>query len=351
MLDGSQGIIADIASTAVGSSGSHLRVVNSAQRNAITIGGDTSGSLLTADSTSVANSTNLVVYNGTNQTNPQAVFMNAFGDGSHGAATLDGTATVAWATLTGGNTYTMNRDAFCTTLVLNNGITLITTGYHVFATQSITLNGAIVNDGANASSSTAPANTTGGSFWTFGKGGTGGTGNTAAGSAGATGGVCGNAGTGGTGSGGAGGATGAGFSSAYGFLKSLTGLLTGAFTPSGTIIPHWGGAGGGGGGGDTTNKGGAGGAGGNHVFLSSPSITITATGTISAKGGNGFTPTTGNCGGGGGGTGGSLIARYVLGFANTGTVTLTGGTGGTGVGTGTTGGNGTNGTLDAEQII
>jgi hypothetical protein len=53
-----------------------------------------------------------------------ATGIGMFGDGSDGSATLDGVAVVPWATLTGGNLYTLTRDPQLVNLTINNGIKL-----------------------------------------------------------------------------------------------------------------------------------------------------------------------------------------------------------------------------------
>jgi hypothetical protein len=354
VLDGASGIVADIAVSRRTAPSCALRVINGSVHNDVRIAGDATGSFLTSDSSSVLNTTNLVTYNGINQTAPQAVFLDAFGTGKDGAAVLDGTLTVPWATLTGGNTYTMNRNGNATTLVSNSGITLVTNGWQLFASQSINLSGPVANGGTSATTSSGAANTVSSGFWTFGLGGAGGNGGTTGvGVAGSTGGVSGGAGAGGTGSGGAGGAAGSSFSSAFGYLEDLAGLLSGFFAAGGSLTPHRGGAGGGGGAGSAGGAGGGGGAGGNHVFMSSPSITLNASCTITTTGGNGFAAAgAGNGGGGGGGAGGSVILRFASGnFTNNATITMTGGTGGALAGTGANGSNGTTGVLNAEAIV
>lgn len=124
-------------------------------------------------------------------------------------------------------------------------------------------------------------------------------------------------------------------------------------------IPATGGPGSGGaGGGDATTAGGGGGASGGNggpgglIILSSPTITVGASGTIAANGGTGGTGGNGaqpggNAGGGGGGAGGAggnggiiTLVFHTGQYTNSGSVTVTGGTGGAGGGAGSGSGTG-----------
>jgi parallel beta-helix repeat protein len=269
---------------------------------------------------------------------------NLFGDGSDGAVTLDGTTTFnGWSALAG-SVYTMSRDVFCTTLVVNSGVTLKTNGWRVFGTVSIANAGTISSIGGSGSGATAGASpySTPNCMFAGNAGGAGGTG------AGAQGG---NSGSGlGTGTGSAGGA---GTSGAGGTARAFRSAITSMFRNPSTIlaavtafanatIQVGGGYGGGSGAGDGTNSGGAAGGGGGVIALLAP--VITNTGTISAAGGAGATPATGNCGGGAGG-GGGLILPYTLTPWAAGTTSVAGGTQGSGVGTGAAGTAGTAGTV------
>lgn len=264
---------------------------------------------------------------------------NIFGDGSDGAATLDGTATVAWATKSG-SVYTMTRDCLTTSLTINSGVTLNTAGFRLFCTGTVTNAGTIQANGG-AGNANGGAGTTPGSGTLAGN--AGGVGNVGAGSGGP---IAGSrlgmapGGAGGLGSGGAGGSTGFSGSTATSMLRNPQIFATGAIGWSGAASALGGGPGGGGGGGDTTNKGGGGGAGGGVVGIAARAVVNT--GTLSAVGGAGGTPTTGNCGGGGGGAGG-LILAYTLSAWTAGTTVVTGGAAGTGVGTGAVGVAGGNG--------
>lgn len=266
-----------------------------------------------------------------------------FGDASDGTATLDGTATVAWASKSG-NTYTMTRDCCCTDLTVASGVTLLPHAYRIFCTGTLTNAGTISDDGgAGNANGTAGAATSNGYYPTSGAGGAG---NTGAGSAGAntTAFATGNGGAAGAGSSGAAGAggtiSGAGKTFVY---KTPAGTLSGVINFQGGVRAIGGGAGGGGGSGDATNKGGGGGGGGGMIAIFAAAAV--SSGAISAVGGAGGTPATGNCGGGGGGAGGIVVIYTLAPWANTGTTAITGGAAGAGVGSGAAGSAGTSGNV------
>lgn len=263
---------------------------------------------------------------------------NLFGDGSDSTATLDGTATVTWASKSG-SVYTMTRDCLVSALTVNSGVTLKPSGWRIYCTGTVTNHGTISNDGNNATSATGGTATGNG---TLGSGPIGGAGNTGAGSAGSTGGIAvGSGGAGGLGSGGAGGAAGFSRTSSTWPLRNAVALDVGAMTFSGAVVVLNGGGSGGGGGGDATNKGGGGGSGGGFIVIIAHAFVND--GTLSAIGGNGFTPTTGNCGGGGGGGGGAIAIVTLAAMTDTGTTALTGGSNGSGIGTGAAGASGVTG--------
>jgi hypothetical protein len=281
-----------------------------------------------------------------------AFFGGIFGTGVDGAATLDGTATVGWASKAG-SVYTLTRDAHVTALTINSGSTLITNGYKIYCQGTVTNAGTISNDG-NAGQANGTAGASAGSnSGTLLPGIGGGAGNTGAGTAGSVGGGSyavvgtGNGGAGGLGSSGAGG--GSTFSASTGVpgapIRSAQNAVT-SFVPTtltGGLKAFSGGPSGGGGGGDGTNKGGGGGGGGGAIVILTHGMNNS--GAISAIGGNGGSPSTGNAGGGGGG-GGGVVAIYTLSaWTNTGTTNVAGGTGGTAVGTGANGSNGTVGNV------
>jgi hypothetical protein len=274
---------------------------------------------------------------------PQSVVKNyggIFGDGSDNSATLDGIATFTWASLVG-STYTMTRDCYLTSFVVNNGITLTTSGFKIFCQGTGSNAGTIACNGNNgAAGGVAGAQTS--TNTSLAPGGPGGGGQTTNGTNGFTGGG-GNIGVGGGGTAGTGssGTAGIGSGAATGSTNVLRPpqiLATGTVGWNGGTRQLGGAGGGGGGGGDSVNKGGGGGSGGGCIGIAAWSLVNT--GTISAIGGNGGTPTTGNCGGGGGG-GGGLILVYTLAAWTAGTTNVGGGTQGNGIGTGTDGNNGT----------
>lgn len=259
----------------------------------------------------------------------------AYGDGTDGAATLDGTATVAWA-VKSGSVYTMSRDAHLTALTIDAGVTLKPGGNRVFCAGVITNNGTIDASGnAGNANGTAGADVGRAALLTV----AGGAGNTGAGSA-ANAGVAlmhgmGSSGAGGSGSSGAGGG---GVSAGSGNTQALRNpqpVLTGAMAWFGALKQVSGGPSGGGGAGDGTNKGGGGGGGGG-IFASISHSFINA-GTITVRGGDGGTPPTGNCGGGAAGSGGLGLIYTRTPWTNTGTLITSAGTPGAGVGTGTAG--------------
>ncbi|HMH31065.1 MAG TPA: glycosyl hydrolase family 28-related protein, partial [Methylomirabilota bacterium] len=105
-----------------------------------------------------------------------------FGDSSDGAALLDGTNTVGWASKSG-NVYTMTRDCFCSSLTVSTSVSLNMAGHTIFGGTLVTGPGTISNDGnagnANGTAGTAQSGTV--------LSNAGGAGNTGAGSAGAAG--------------------------------------------------------------------------------------------------------------------------------------------------------------------
>jgi hypothetical protein len=263
-----------------------------------------------------------------------------FGDGGDGAATLDGTNTVAWASKSG-SVYTMTRDCALTSLTINSGSTLKPNGWRIFV-QGTLSNAGIIDYNGNDGTGAGVAGTgiTSGILPQA----AGGAGNTGAGSSGAAGNVNGEGGPGGTGSAGAAGPKGnatIGTSAiARAVFNTPFSALAGIFvlTNSGRLIS--GGTGGGGAGGDGTNKGGGGGSAGGAIIIFAR--TFTNTGTVQANGGAGGSPSTGNTGGGGGG-GGGLVLIYTVNTPTLGTITVTAGGGGTKQGTGTNGSGGTAG--------
>ena len=314
-----------------------------------------------------------------------------FGNGSDGTATLNGSNTVAWATL-GGSTYTMTADVMLVDLTINVGIILEKAGHILIGKGTLTNNGTIQNNGGNGGNGGDGANGSSGGI--AGTAGTAAIGSTLkAGTAGVAGGVGaafnGSSITGGTvglsvtsiGSNGVGGGTGGGAANGSSggtntseTLQILSGLIYPLTISAGTTtlynhaypnasvngqtlsVSAGGGSGGGGVQGTNSSAGGGGGgsgATGGIVVIIFQTILNSATGIIRANGGNGGTGGHGSsagtaCGGGGGagGNGGNIIMVYSS-LTDNGTIQANGGSfgaGGTGLGGGTTGGNGTVGT-------
>ena len=261
--------------------------------------------------------------------------------GADGAVTFDGSTTVL-GLAPSLNTYTLNRDIYCTTIVINASVIVKTNGYRIFF-SILTNNGTIRNNGGDGGAS--PGSGQGG---VAGLGGPGGT--LAAGLNGAPGGppngvggtgesltsltgVSGAAGGHGNGAAGLGGtatleiATFApkyiGDTIALNSTTSIPGTIlnilqgaTSGFSLSGSA------ASGGGGGGGSFNfpyTNGGGGAGGNGGIVYLQGLTIVNNGAIESKGGNGGQPSwdgyNGAPGGGGGGQGGLvvMIAKTITG--------------------------------------
>jgi len=65
-----------------------------------------------------------------------------FGEGTDGAATFDGTATVISLAPTS-NVYKLVKDIYCTNLTVNSGVTLFTNGFRVFVNGTFTNNGTV----------------------------------------------------------------------------------------------------------------------------------------------------------------------------------------------------------------
>lgn len=270
----------------------------------------------------------------------QSSIINAglFGDQSDGAAKLDGTATVGWASKSG-STYTMTRSCYLSSLTIDAGVTLKPAGYAIVVAGDFSNAGTISHDGNAGTSAGVAGATTASAHYAGGQ--AGGAGNTGAGTAGtnAGGGLgAGNGGAGGAGSSGAAGGGGSGASGNVWELRVPQVALSGVAMQGGSVRAISGGAGGGGGGGDGTNKGGGGGSGGGPIFIFVKGR-YTNTGTLTAKGGDGGAGQGGNAGGGGSGGGGVIIV-YTTATSTLGTATAAAGTPGAGVGTGAGGNSG-----------
>lgn len=285
-----------------------------------------------------------------------------FGTGADGAVDFDGSSTTYYYPFSTYNastlTYTLTRDVYATTFAVRFDYTLETSGYRIFATDSILNEGVIQNNGGNASGTTAGAGAAGGFFKAGGTGATG----IAAGAAGADGPApvlpTANTLLGNFGARGAAArlslsirvGNNAVLASAAAPLPAIGGAgLEGnimsymsPFIPSGTAANtqlQWsmgGGAGAKSAVGTAASSGGGGGGGG-VIFLCS--YAVTNNGNIYAKGGNGGNAAgTGGTFGGGGGGGGGVVAfttsrAYTV---DTSLVDVSGGTGGTSAGTANT---------------
>lgn len=279
--------------------------------------------------------------------------LSLFGDASDGSATLDGTATVGWASKVG-SVYTMNREAYLLNLTINSGVTLIVNGYLPFIKGTLTNAGIYGTTGNDASGITAGAAITNLGTWNY-SAGAGGNGAAAITNAGANGSGSGLNSIGG--SGGAGGSAGAGAGGGTGNttvapVVAVTGWKDVGFFIRRRVfnvaaVQSLNGSGGGGGGGafgtapDTATGGGGGGAAPPcYVFCN---ILDNTGGVIQSKGGAGGNATSTGAakgGGGGGGAGGGVIVAANR-IVNSGTIQSVGGAGGSPAGGGTTGSAGT----------
>jgi hypothetical protein len=278
--------------------------------------------------------------------------LSVYGDGSDGAVTFDGSTTIL-GIAPASSKYTLTRDIFLASSTINNGVTIITNGFRIFCSGTLTNNGTIQWNGANGGNTGTAGGVTSNASSSFNQGvgtsspGTnGGAGTTANGSVGATSAVRNFGGAGGSGGGGGSGVGGsfgglvapaAGFSAPRWLLFAVLGMLiSGALA----VANYCGGTGGGGGGGDGTNKGGAGGSGGGIVIVCAKAVA--GTGAIQARGGNGGSPTTAGTGNGGGGGGGGGVVIVVSESASGGaiagqTIDANGGAFGNGIGGGVNG--------------
>lgn len=293
----------------------------------------------------------------------RGVATDVYGDGSDGAAHFDGTNAVVGATTTGSSPnkiYTISRDVFYTTCLVDAGITVNTGGaggnFRVYADFSLINNGIIQANGGDAVTTTAGAATAVGTLGSSGAGGAGG--NNGAGGAG---GVITNGviikqnGAAGTGAGGIGGTPSAGAAGTYaGMIASVGSIhafpmsaLGAAISQSGVVAVRGGAGGGGGGSNNADTSGGGGGGGGGIVDLVAYQLFNSTTGVIRAQGGAGASASgAGHDGGTGGGGGGGTILTTSRSYVNQGVVSVNGGAAGvTIVGAGTLGAVGVNGNV------
>ncbi len=247
--------------------------------------------------------------------------MTAFGDGNDGAATLDGSATVPWASKSG-SVYTMTRDADLTDLTIGSGVTLklasSTATFRVYGTGTLTF-----ADGTALLSGTGNAATgsTGGvavGVGTVGGAPAGASGAIPGGADNGNDGTVSNPGWGGDGGGSSGSVGGVVTAPAAnkGRLNTsfgqLMGLIVGANGGSAAVTTVGGGGSGAGGSGDGTHPGGGGGSGGGLCMLSFRRIRMATNTNILAKGGDGASPTPPGGGRGGGGGGGGYVRVVCL---------------------------------------
>lgn len=290
-------------------------------------------------------------------------YAGLLGTGIDGSMVLDGTATVSWATLSS-NVYTMTRDCYMQTLVIDSGVTLTPAGYRIFCQNTLVNDGSIEIDPIDGKNPPIQRNTP---FGTIGGGLANTNSSTAAGENGFGYGspffsvveippAFGRGGEGGSSfSGGVPFASGGnygdsimnniGITDPTPYIMNPYSLLSGSFTIQNRLAsletP-----GAGSGAGDGTNRGGGGGSGAGIIVIYADEIINN--GTISVRGGNGqAAPAGGDCGGGGGGAGGYIFLYTVKLFAtwNFGTTVVAGGTGGSGSGMGTAGQDGTDGAV------
>ena len=271
------------------------------------------------------------------------------GDGSDGVVDLQaaGAGTSPGCTWSG-TEWELDRDIYATTFNLDAGVELFTNNFAIFATTSVNFDGDVSGNGTDAVTSTKGDAQAAGHYFGGTDGGAGSIGvgagaagtNIAANAGGAVGGA------GGQGDGGnAGGVAGTApaVAAAEGGIRNRPTTVTGNTTGASGILPIYGGSGGGGGGCDATGTtGGGGGGGGGIVQISSPSITVGATGTITSSGGAGAAGVGANAGGGGGGGGGVVFLNYQT-LTNGGTIEAAAGAAGAAAGTGAAGSVGTAG--------
>lgn len=243
-----------------------------------------------------------------------------YGDGNDGAVTISGNTS-------------LTRDMYYSTLTVDSGVTLTPSGYRIFASTSVTVNGTISAKGGNASGITAgtavgSGTLGGGTDGGAGKSGEQANGNSSSALTNSLGGRGGSGGNGGSYTGGVSGTITAP-TAASGSVRHLPNAINLYLFPSGTLTSVKGGTGGGGGACDAsvdTPSSGAGGAGGGVMMICAPTITVSGTGTVTSKGGDGSagSGTNGWGGGGGGGGGGIIMLIYSI-YSNSGTVTVAGG--------------------------
>lgn len=309
----------------------------------VPVGAD--GTVLTADSTNADG----VSY----QAGVTSLLFGLFGDGSDGAVTFDGTATIVGTTKVG-SVYTATRDLYYTTAHLTTNTTLNTNGFRIFCQTLLNIdsgctitrngnNGITITQGNLVPAGTMGASASGGAGSTT-VGTAGGAANPSLGGSGGAGGASTGSGTGGGAAGGAATAPGAVQGSPHNIFQLINPQVLNNFTL------FFGGAGGGGGNAAVGSNSGGGGGGGGSMGIYA--YELRNNGTISALGGNGgpgaIVTGTGSGGGGGGGGGFICILSHTLtGTNNTysGAANCTGGAAGARSGTGANGVAGSNGNV------
>lgn len=268
-----------------------------------------------------------------------------YGDGSDGAAVLDGTNTYPSFLGKSGSYYWLLRDVYLSSLAVAPGITLQLAGggtatFRLFCSGVVSNAGSVVTYiNTNSSKAVGGSNLATGSLAPGAAAPNGGTGAGTAGTsvlgqAGKSAGSGGTAKSGAT-AGGAGGVT--SLPAGYSMPRALPwAAMMAAFGPNVAGTTHFfpGGASGGAGAGDGSVAGGAGGVGGNPLFVAA--YNVVNTGSITAYGGKGGDASGGNAGGGGGGQGGPIMLIYGS-YSGSGALASSGGAGGAGSGTGTSG--------------
>lgn len=240
--------------------------------------------------------------------NTTSLPVDNFGNGADGAIVID-------------SDRTLDQDIYPTKLVVNEGVTLRTSGFRILAKDGIDISGTIECDGGDAK---GQAGGPGGAVAVLGGGGSGADGAPGKGVDAESFIDPSNAALGGNGGDGSKGGKG-------GICVDLESLKVrpnrfnvvldmAGFDSNGRFV-FKGGAGGGSG-----VDGGGGGGGGGLIVLAAPFILIGATGVVSAKGGAGDDS-------GGGGGGGGVIALVYKRFRNSGKIVVTGGAGGKSGGT------------------
>jgi hypothetical protein len=297
-----------------------------------------------------------------------------FGDGSDGPIHFDGIATITLGNngqtiVPSGNVYTLPRDIFPTTVVIDAGVAVNAAGFFIFAKTSANGPGTILCNGGAGGNGTTAGGAGGAGAFAGGRYNNAGLLGVAGSIAQGTIGLINNGapnpspiGGGGAASGGngtkanasgAGGSSG-GFAGGAGTGNNTSGANAGGYKVLDIVILGVGSGGtrfiltgcsGGSGAGNASVGGGGSGAGGGYVGLFTPVVLGPL--TLQANGGNGGNGSTGgNSGGGGGGGGGYAFLLAIIGGSNV-TIQVNGGTGGLGHGTGTNGGNGFTG----QQIV